>query len=393
MGLSLNGVMTIELCMEVQHPANAFVHKPIPKSLLGKVDHVICAARDILSLLTLACPRLQNLHIACPGATSVIPHQSCNQLCSLTLGTHIFRRYVYADPDPCPALHLQPLLARLTSLTLPRLDVVDFKRNPVMRPQSVAACTSLTHLDLGYNAVTTEMWASLPPTLRQLRCTLGHPCSAPKKPLLASLQHCVLLQWNEHTVTDVADFLAAASNLKELVLHEEMAMHECPGLVVRLYRQETASALSLVHDRLCSGLQLSYQHQRVEAEGDAPSVCVHGACLQLQECRQQLDWDADQGEFIPMSESLGRLQPLPHITDIHLACGPDSDLSCLPLVFPNLDGMVLRQLSSVDQLAPLALCTSLRYLYKMYLGEVRVEDLATAVSRIVSLQTVSLYAP
>ncbi|MEW5301941.1 MAG: hypothetical protein WDW36_004765 [Sanguina aurantia] len=385
MGSALRSVTSIHLDTRRLHVKRSASHDShdTPRNCPGRFSMSMTqAARAILSALALVCPSLQRLTVLCRDAHSIIPHEHLGeQLHTLTLA--LPARSFASNPtdrhaeDGLMESGLRALLPRLTSLTLS----TSFPARTLMPVGCIARCTSLTYLDCGSQPSTAEMWAVLPRGLRELRCKLDEPPSQSSCDVeLAHLRRCVFQDrgGDEH-LSDLTDVLALAPNLTEVaLLHRFVREEDLFRLVVHISNSATLAALTLLHARLSSGLQLITQHP--SADSCEPHVSTREVRLLL-----TVFGEPGEEDQALLSQYLTALQPCPLFTDVSLFSGPALDLRQLPATFPNLSRLVLDEVSHSRQFLPLVACRCLQSLELFQHGRMRPRALAKAVLRISSL--------
>lgn len=220
-----------------------------------------------------------------------------------------------------------------------------------------------------------------------MRCQFEDPPSptSPAHTIPASLHRCVL-QWRSGSVLDLAQLLAAAPGIKDLVLEGWPGSNRPVVVSAHLSKEETAAALDLLHERLSQGLKLTMEYLPLIPPHDSPPPrSSHGLKLLLHQWDNVLSYDED--ECPPsLAESLGQSQPWPLFTDIDLICN-SRFLTMLHVAFPNLSSLALAVVQEPHHLAPLTLCWSLRTLEIECRDRMPMQALATAVSSITSLST------
>lgn len=383
MGSSLRSVTTIHLHTRgllVKRSASHDSHDT-PRIRPGLFS-MTQAARAILSALALACPSLQRLTVLCVHAHSIIPHEHLGkQLHTLTLAlparSFAFKRTDRHAEDGLMERGLRPLLPQLTSLTLS----TSFPAMTLMPVGCIARCTSLTYLDCGSQPSTAEMWAVLPKGLRELRCKLDEPPSHSSSNVeLTHLRRCVFQdRGSDERLSDLTGVLALAPNITEVaLLHRFVQEEDPPRLVVHTSNSATLPALTLLHARLSSGLQLITQHP--SANSCEPHVSTRDVRLLF-----TVFGEHGEEDQALLSQYLTALQPCPLFTDVALFSGPDLDLRQLPATFPNLSRLVLDEVSHSRQFLPLVACRCLQSLELLQHERMTPRALAKAVLRISSL--------
>ncbi|MEW5317246.1 MAG: hypothetical protein WDW38_008561 [Sanguina aurantia] len=353
MGSALRSVTSIHLDTRRLHVKRSASHDShdTPRNCPGRFSMSMTqAARAILSALALVCPSLQRLTVLCRDAHSIIPHEHLGeQLHTLTLA--LPARSFASNPtdrhaeDGLMESGLRALLPRLTSLTLS----TSFPARTLMPVGCIARCTSLTYLDCGSQPSTAEM-----------RCVFQD-------------------RGGDEHLSDLTDVLALAPNLTEVaLLHRFVREEDLFRLVVHISNSATLAALTLLHARLSSGLQLITQHP--SADSCEPHVSTREVRLLL-----TVFGEPGEEDQALLSQYLTALQPCPLFTDVSLFSGPALDLRQLPATFPNLSRLVLDEVSHSRQFLPLVACRCLQSLELFQHGRMRPRALAKAVLRISSL--------
>lgn len=407
MGASLQSVTSIQLQVALLHPLTTPA-EDMPASLERKLPHITNAARHILALLALACPKLQRLHVTCPDVLTAIPTHLCSQLHTLALGSCNFGHHGYKEhsrillpkavqEDRCAILHLQPLLARLTNLTLGESSI-DF---PLLPYACLSACTALTPLDLGCDMQGARLWMSLPPNVQELRCFLPYPSPASHAHLIPrSLRRCVFPQGHQQSVADFMDVLTYLPHVQEVVFQQVSAplleagqpeeKQEPACLVVYVSNAESMAALDQLHKRLSAGMKLTTEHWLEYPQWDSPPNRSQGFQLLIYEQDMTFVIDSDDEEelvFHPLTEYLQRLQPWPLFKHVVLVFSSAVELQLLPVMFPNLCSLSLSYLDNPRMLKPLAVCTLLHTLVLHSHGKMAPTSLAAVVSSLSSLMS------
>lgn len=375
LGPSLASVSSIALEVDEGYSSTTFSSDA---QLILRHKQITDAARHILATLAPACPGLQRLHIVCPDPLVAIPHRHCSHVHTLVLG----------GSGSQPVDHgliscLQPLLSRLSSLTLLPLPIY---QNPLMSLECISTCGNLTYLDHGQQPSTAAMWASLPPNLRELRCRLCEPTPhAPDRPVLfTSLRRIVFKKWGPgESLITLVDVLAAAPGLAEVVLQfRGTPPEDPPRLTVHIGDWTELAALTTLHTRLSRGMRLTTEQQSGQEGPGGLQILSQQEEAGLLFTFMDVGLDEDE-PFMPLSHFLKGLQPFPLFTDVSCFC--DTGYHLLPVVFPNLSRLAVVGFQHPRELASLARCTSLRSLQILTHGSVSVAALAEALSDFSSL--------
>lgn len=283
----------------------------------------------LLSPLAEACPLVQLLRIRGDVGAPLLATfgTSCSSLTSL-------------EAQDVPTSTLESLSQLLPNLTSTRMslvgDVYDDDDRPIYFEASIAACSTLFHLDAGGHGLTREIWQVLPSCLQGLifgenlakNDQEGTDDDEVEAPTVIHLEIPADLQLPN--LTDIsymgtrmplcllASLLRIAPNLQRIAMNDVWV--PCST--------DQIEDLTLVHQRLCAGLAVSDDPEKPHLVSGV-GARGRGIILVLQDM-------ANTEPGSPASQFVSALPVFEQFASVKLEVAEPPMLSCLARIFPRL---------------------------------------------------------